>query len=459
MFPGAAGPNDSKTGCCGPVVLEKSAPAEVAVNQEYTYTIKVTNSGSLAAKNVKVTDMPGKGLTIVKADPAGNGSWTFAELGPGESKTITVTAKATAAGVVENCATVTFTPVICVATNVIEPALKLVKTAPEEVLLCDRIPIKLTVTNTGTGTARNVKISDKLPAGLVTVDGNKSDVAINVGDLASGQSRSYTIVTKPGKTGTFNNTANAMADGGLKASASAKTVVRQPKLTIAKTGPKMQFIGRNVTYQITVKNTGDAGARDAVVMDALGAGATFVSATDGGTFANGNVTWNLGTLAKGAAKTVSVTVKPAGQGEICNTATAKAYCADAVTAKACTNVKGIPAVLLEVIDITDPVEVGDNETYIITVTNQGSAPDTNIKIAVTLEDAQSHVSNSGPTKGNAAGKNVTFAPLPSLAPGAKATWKLVVKAEKAGDIRLKVVMDTDELTRPVQETEATNQYE
>ena len=36
---------------------------------------------------------------------------------------------------------------------------------------------------------------------------------------------------------------------------------------------------------------------------------------------------------------------------------------------------------------------------------------------------------------------------------------VTVKAAKAGDIRFKVTMISDELTRPVEETEATNQYE
>ena len=57
------------------------------------------------------------------------------------------------------------------------------------------------------------------------------------------------------------------------------------------------------------------------------------------------------------------------------------------------------------------------------------------------------------------GNTVTFQPLPSLAPKAKATWRVTVKALKAGDVRFTAVMNTDQLTRPVQETEATHLYE
>ena len=119
---------------------------------------------------------------------------------------------------------------------------------------------------------------------------------------------------------------------------------------------------------------------------------------------------------------------------------------------------GIAAILLEVIDVTDPIEIGDNETYEIAVTNQGSDYSTNIRITCTLEDTMQYVSSSGPTKGTLDAKTVTFDPLASLAPKAKTTWKVVVKALSAGDVRFKVEMIEDCLKRPVEETEATNFY-
>jgi len=56
------------------------------------------------------------------------------------------------------------------------------------------------------------------------------------------------------------------------------------------------------------------------------------------------------------------------------------------------------------------------------------------------------------------GQTIRFAPLATLPAKQKATWRLVVKALTAGDIRITVIMNTQELGRPVQETEATRQY-
>ena len=46
-----------------------------------------------------------------------------------------------------------------------------------------------------------------------------------------------------------------------------------------------------------------------------------------------------------------------------------------------TEVVGVPAILLEVVDVEDPVEVGKEAVYDIKVTNQGSAIGTNIRIS------------------------------------------------------------------------------
>ena len=93
------------------------------------------------------------------------------------------------------------------------------------------------------------------------------------------------------------------------------------------------------------------------------------------------------------------------------------------------------------------------------MTNQGTANSTNIRVVCTLEDTMDAVSAVGATRGSVAGKVISFEPLPSLAPRTKATWKVVVKAVGAGDARFKVAMTSDQIQRPVDETEATHFYQ
>ena len=139
-------------------------------------------------------------------------------------------------------------------------------------------------------------------------------------------------------------------------------------------------------------------------------------------------------------------------------ASAQGACAPSFETTCHVRIAGIPAILLEVIDIEDPIEVGKTETYQIEVTNQGSATDTNIRITCELEDAQEFVSGSGATAVTGQGRTITMAPLAALPAKEKAVWRVVVKANKAANVRFKTTLLSDQLTRPVEETESTNQY-
>ena len=81
----------------------------------------------------------------------------------------------------------------------------------------------------------------------------------------------------------------------------------QPTLSLTASAPATTTVP-TVTFTINYSNTGPGIASSAVITDALPPGATFVSATGGGAFAGGTVTWNLGDLGTTASGTVTVTV-------------------------------------------------------------------------------------------------------------------------------------------------------
>ena len=449
--------------CCGAIKIEKLMPEKVQLNQPFEYTIQVTNLTDMLLHDVAVKENLPAGFKYASSTPAGklDGStlsWLMASLGPKASEKLVVKGSAAQVGWIETCANATYIIPACAKTEVVQPALALVKTAPERVTVCDTIPFQFTVTNKGTGTATNVRISDQLVEGL-KADG-KTSIDLALGNLAPGQSVSRTVIVRADKVGTYKNKATAMADGDLKAeSGETQTIVTQPVLAIEKTGPKTEWIGRAISYDIVVSNKGNSPATETVVTDTIPANVSEVKVSDNGQVTAGRVTWNLGTLAAGASRKLTVSYKPAGAGQFRNEARATAGCAQAVSAAAATEIAGIPAVLLEMIDINDPVAVGNTEIYVITVTNQGSAPDTNIRMKGVLEAEMEFVSTSGATRGSHAAGVVTFEPLPTLAPGAKAEWRVVVRALKAGDVRFHVTMNTDELGREVIKTEATRFFE
>jgi uncharacterized repeat protein (TIGR01451 family) len=448
------------------IACDKTAPAAVLAGQQFEYHISVSNPSKVDAKDVVVTDTLPDGVSYVSSNPPAEAkgqslSWSLGVVAPGSDKAISIQAKATKTGKFENCAEVKaaydLSSRCCATTVVTSPKLAIEKRCPQAVTVCDPIEYVIIVRNAGDGPATHVQVNDALPDGLLTTD-KKRAVTADVGDLGPGQSKELRFTVNASKTGKYENTVTAKADGGLTAEATCTTVVTKPELQVTKKGPESRYIGRPAVYEITVKNTGDAPARDTILTDTVPAGTEFTQASDGGKFASGVVTWSLGTLEPGASKKVTVTLKPTAAGTVKNVATAKAYCAEA-SAEASMPVKGVAAILLECVDDPDPIEVGGQLTYTIIVTNQGTAPDTNIVIECTLPAGEEYVSSDGPTKAAISGKTVKFSPIPSLAPKAKLAYKVVVKGVKEGDVRFKTELTSDCIETPVQETESTHIYQ
>ena len=93
--------------------------------------------------------------------------------------------------------------------------------------------------------------------------------------------------------------------------------------------------GTDLTYTLTVHTAGPSDALGVSVSDPLPAGTSFVSASGGGTLSNGTVTWNLGTIAAGAADTtltLVVQVDAAQTAGLSNTATVSSTTTDPVSA-------------------------------------------------------------------------------------------------------------------------------
>ena len=145
--------------------------------------------------------------------------------------------------------------------------------------------------------------------------------------------------------------ATASSASGLKAeSEPATTNIRQPVLTLTKAGPKRQYLGRSVAYEITVFNKGDGPAQNTIIEDIIPPGVANIEATTGAQFSGSKLIWELGTLEPNTSKKVRVSYTPAKEGDLMASATASAYCAEPVTDSAKTTITGIASTRLEVVD-------------------------------------------------------------------------------------------------------------
>jgi uncharacterized repeat protein (TIGR01451 family) len=224
-------------------------------------------------------------------------------------------------------------------------------------------------------------------------------------------------------------------------------------LKVEKTGTKEQILGRNADYEIVVSNTGDTTLNNVVVSDNA-PGETSIVGAPGATLAGNKATWTIASLAPGAKQNHTVRLTSKVAGTHCNTVTASSgNLSD--SAKACTLWKGIAAVLLEVVDDPDPIQVGETTTYTIKVTNQGFADIHNVKIVANFADLITPVSTA---QGSISGKTANFPTVATLAAKQVVTYTITVKGATAGDSRNKITLTCEELKTPVEEEESTTVY-
>lgn len=444
------------------LVVYQVTPAEVRAGAPYTYEIHVANLTSNSLENVVVRQESVSNLTVTGSQPSatkganGDNIWALGNMAPKGVQVIKVNASAPNVGNAGNCVSASYDTSLCSTVRVVNPALTIEKTATPEVLLCDEITLTYRVCNTGTGVATNVRIRDTLPAGLKTASG-ATTIDQPVRNLAAGECEVVTVKARAEKVGRYEGAARASADGNLAAeSRVAATVVRQPVLAITAECRDEQFLERSVVFEFTVKNTGDAPSNNTIVRSAVPSNAKFQSALAGGTLQGTEVVWNLGALAAGQSRNVAFTVMPNGAGVVQTRATVEGVCSNKPAADCRTNVVGIPAILLEVVDLSDPVEVGTQTTYVIQVTNQGTADDRNIVVTAELPAELEIVNTTGQTRGTVAGNKVTFAAMPVLTPKATAEWRIVVRAKEGGNINSRFFVVTE--NRQAQETESTTLY-
>ena len=455
------------------IQIVRRGPREIRAGEEFTYDLVLKNVTAEPIRGIRVTETTqGVELRSANDDAAqveGNRMTLNAgQLAAGDSRTITVTARAAETGRARSCIVVDYDPALCTEYVVSKPDLKLVWTLfadrdieaeckPRGVYACDDVFIVYKVTNTGTGTTEPVTLTHNLPAGLQTAGGEMM-VQARMQPLAAGESKELRVplkLTQEAEGRVLDLSAEANA-GGITADTDVQTVqILDPALDLRIDGPADQYIGRDETARITVTNTSDAPALNTVVAVAAPAGVqNFRFDTrdyDGEALI-------VGCLQPGQSRTFNATYMAREAGAVDLVATASAYCADDVEKTLTTTFKGISAILIETVDKTDPVPVGENTVYEIFVKNQGSAPDLNINLTGTLPEGMTFVSATGDSDVSASGRDLTFGKIDELAPGGVVSWNVTVKADTAGKVKFKLNLVSDANPEAVEEEEPTTLY-
>jgi uncharacterized repeat protein (TIGR01451 family) len=379
--------------------------ATVTTGQTVEYQIRVTNTGTVPAQNVVITDSTPSGAnrtgsTSVSLSSTGDiasGVTLASPLAPNQSVTITFQATITATGptTITNTATarannasqVSDTAQVIISqpqpNNTTLSIVKQVRNVTQNTGLSDFVSARnndvmqyqIQVTNTGSVPANNVVITDTNPGGLSTFTnqsvsvGSSGTITSGISlsqSLAVGQSITITYQATVTRTtaGTITNTATASASNAPTVSDTAQVNVvdaQRATLSLQKTvrnSSSGNFTfgktvdannGETVEFRLAVSNIGSVSAQQLVVSDVIPSGLSFQSGSvtsDRGTV-NDNLNSSngvtLGDLAAGNTVTIffRATVNQNFNGTITNIARARANNADEVTSNALVNVFSI----------------------------------------------------------------------------------------------------------------------
>ena len=400
------------------------------------YTITVNNIGKADAKNVVVVDHLDKGLKYISSsdngvyDAATHTVTWIVDIDADSSIDLTVTAVAEAYGVLSNNV---FVGDKSASADVTVPEIIPGKSVDvENPNFGDTVTYTVTVTNNGIVDAKHVVVVDHLDKGLKYFSSSHNGVYDEashtvtwVVDIGAGSSIDLTVTAVADEYGVLTNDVTV----GDK-TASVDVVV--PEITPDKTANIANpNFGDNVTYTVTVSNEGIGDANNVVIVDRLGEGLTFVSASDNGVWdpVKRTVTWIVD-LAKGESKTFKVNATVSGYGNVTNSLVVGNKTA------------GVNVTVPEInpdktVNVANP-NFGDDVTYSVTVTNVGIGDAKGVVVKDTLGKGLKFISATGNYTFDEATNTVTW--IVDLAKGESKTFKVNATVVGYGNVTNTVIV-------------------
>jgi len=446
------------------LVIHKTGPPEVQLGLETVYEIRVQNVGDAPAHEVEVRDVAPRGADLIatqpQVTPGANGElvWSLGTLAPGEEAIVQMRVIPRTEGEIGSVARVVFSADAAARTLVTKPVLELTVEAPKTVLAGERAQLFVRVTNTGTGVATGVVLEEVVPPGFQHAAG--ATLEYRVGTLKPRDSRELPLTLSAKKPSDTVNVVTVRADGDIVVEERTPLSIIAPALQIAMQGPRRRFLDRDATYTVAVSNPGTAPAHEIELVTFLAEGMEFVSADSAGQYdpQTRAVYWLLDELPPNEMGSVTVTARPTKPGEHILRVEGRAQRGLEAIEEQPILVEGLAAVEFQVIDLSDPVELGGEAAYEVIVKNSGTKASSAVELVATLPVEMQLISADGPTRFKSTGQKIHFEPLKSLAPGESVSYQLTAKTVDAGDARLQVKLITAEMQSPVTKEENTKVF-
>ena len=452
----------------GPVLnLETVGPRKISVGKEAAYEVHVVNSGEVAAEDLIVyvslpewTEVAGAEASVGNAQAANDAAnagavqWKIGHLNAKGRERLVLRIIPRQSRPFDLAVRWESKPVASQAMiEVQEAKLALQLEGPREVLYGKRQAYRLKVANTGTGSADNVAIM-LMPLG----GGENVPASHKLGVLPAGEEKTLDVELTARQAGNLTIQVDARADGGVHAEMTEKVLVRRSGLKVDVEGPKVQFVGLPATYAVRVRNPGNTPTKAVRLTVVLPAGAKYISGVENAQAdANGvKLEWTLDSLGPDVEQTYAVrcSLGSAGQNRVEVSAAADDDLSSVVATT--TRVEAVANLVMDVQDPTGPVAVGEEAVYEIRVRNRGTREAEGVEVFAYFSRGIEPTAADGAPNKLLPGQ-VTFQPIPSIAPGAELTLKVRARAEVAGNHVFRAEVHCKPLSARLV-SEATNLY-
>jgi len=458
------------------------------VDDTVRFTITINNDGPNVATGVAAAAILPPGLTFVSATPSqgtftsATGRWTVGSINPAANATLNLFARVTTTGpksvraeVIEadqvdpnstpgnNIEAEDDQQTAVVTPQVIDLSLAMSVNRPRP-LVGQNVTFTLTLANAGPNTATNISVRNPIPTGMTFVSANPSVGAYSsatglwtLSSLAASANATLQLVASYDTPQVITNTAevfavdqfdsNSTPNNNVPTENDQASVVLEPAtadLSLRKTVDNAEpNLGDTVTFTVTVSNAGPDPATGVSVLDQLPPGLAFVSATPSiGNYDAGTGIWTIGEIGVGVNRTlllVATGMTPGAKVNVARVETADQFDPDStpgnnVLAEDDQDAVTVTPQLID-LSLTKTINnaspnVGQNVTYVLTLTNAGPSTATGVTVLDRLNAGVSLVSATA-TNGNYAPATGIWTVGP-IAAGAIARLTIIAQVVQVG---------------------------
>lgn len=476
------------------LAVRVDGPPRGASGETLQFQVTVANVGDLYARNVFLRDALPPTWQRVDATPnpvpMGDAwQWNLGDIGPGDSRTVTVRCRPQRDGLARYCFQAIGEGSVqaegCIDVDVFTVQLQLRVRGPETAAVGERVTYYIELTNTGQTPLTRVRLRDQFDPGLQHSEGQASPIERDVGTLAPGETRSDLavsfVVLRPGK---WCHVVEAYADGGHRARveqcltatvAAPSPMPTTPALQVRLTGPPQLEVGQTGLYVIEMRNTSSAAFSGVRVTVRFDRPLRPIQATTGAVAAEAGqaIAWTLREIPAGGMELREVecrAVRPAesATAEVTVTTTEgiqeKAQTATRVSGEAPRESidltpPGTPggtppdALRVNLIALDNPVRVGQATRLLLEIQNPRSDSDRNVTVTFILppDTKVQRVAGPGVTS-RLAGTVLRFEPVAELRGGEtlRPPYEVEIVPSKPGRITVVAQIESLRLGKPIE---------